>query len=816
MSPHRDISRSSSPAPPLVVPRASVAASTSVGSHVSRPPSPPLGPPHHEEAWSSRSPGTSPQRRLGFTPLPYLLPPPSRPPNFVDSSVIHELDGILFAFFGIRVEHDVMAPRPDFSFTQAFGFLPSQSLSTVIGLYLTDFEVMPAVVQAAADHRAAGVFIVPVRPGAAPLIYQNGSSIGPWYNLLLRHSRFIVRLPCCAFHLHGRSPSSNTFGVVAVLADFGKNLFISKHRRPENTITIPPPSIGTGGGPPPIFVPLGPVPFLTTRIGEEADRFCPSAAMDNAPPLSTPLPVSKDHLPPMPESPFNSEEFETSTASFPDAGTRSLALQAMRSQLRPFHGDRMKAVAAPVHLRPHSEEEALAIRATLLKGVSKGFRAGPYQGIPQPLDHRRVRCTPAGVVKKDKYKPESDRLRLISMFNAHEREGGGSINELCYSPKFLAFHFSGHHVAALAEHYGRRCRFTWLDVPNAFKCLVNTEDMLELFVTELLTTAYGREFYVELCYAFGWTPAEWAWQAVLAMILWRLHHEFGFPEARACVDNFCFVHPPGVDAESREDDILSAFRVMCVPIHELQSCKSESGGSSFTALGWEWDTMSQEMICPLDKYGFYLQQFSTWSTAPTVSVHDVESMIGMMQWLTQGFTVGRPDLYLFHPLRTKMQAEASRLRRRGVIRKTLSQQQRAVLCFWRDQLIKWDRRCPIVCEIGPTFPAQYVGRVDASTSWGCGGIFWDPLTGSLLGFQHKWPAGVIAQGLSSGVLETAGILLWLQVFGETCARSRVRLSTDSECAMLAFRASLYSSSSPLMRADLLSSRIIIHFVSPSS
>ena len=114
---------------------------------------------------------------------------------------------------------------------------------------------------------------------------------------------------------------------------------------------------------------------------------------------------------------------------------------------------------------------------------------------------------------------------------------------------------------------------------------------------------------------------------------------------------------------------------------------------------------------------------------------------------------------------------------------------------WATFFRSWDRICPLVQAFGPTAGVQVYGCVDASTSWGCGGILYIPprrgLKPKLFGFSRPWSpsernkcSGPARE--STGAFETLAILYWLIQFAYTCRLQRLLLLTDCEAVALAF------------------------------
>jgi hypothetical protein len=131
-------------------------------------------------------------------------------------------------------------------------------------------------------------------------------------------------------------------------------------------------------------------------------------------------------------------------------------------------------------------------------------------------------------------------------------------------------------------------------------------------------------------------------------------------------------------------------------------------------------------------------------------------------------------------------------------------------------LKSWDGTAPILCSFGPTAHAERHGWVDAATSpvgtAGCGGVYFDSETCTLLGFYRPWTedenkVAMRKQRVSTGWLETRAILMWLTLFGSFCECRRTLLRTDSEAAMRAFT-SAFSSADGMLEL-LRDSRLIV-------
>ena len=152
----------------------------------------------------------------------YLLPDPVPGRFRLEDSIALQLDGLVWKCLGIRLERDVMSPSLLCSNCPLFGppppFIP---LTSVDGLYLTEFADLPKVVACVASHRARGVFIVPkkwddVGPSIGPLTSRGKSKKRPptpWMKFLLQQTALTIDLPGDALVTASGSPLTFRYGL---------------------------------------------------------------------------------------------------------------------------------------------------------------------------------------------------------------------------------------------------------------------------------------------------------------------------------------------------------------------------------------------------------------------------------------------------------------------------------------------------------------------------------------------------------------------------------------------------------------------------
>jgi hypothetical protein len=705
------------------------------------------------------------------------LPPPFHGPLSLvdlprprlDFSIVSQLDGLLFAMLGIRLERDVAARTAADSHCPFYGLQSFESCGSFVGLYTDHTCFMPAAVRTAAGHHACGMFIVPAYEVYADSIVTVDKVLGPlpWQQALARSAELTFPLPPDAF-IPG--PCVTSSPMVAVFASFHyTGRFKSKRRKEKsiNLIVVPelrrPPSIGV-------------IPVLVHRVSPLADALGPTAQADVAAASTTalgPFPVITARPPT-----WDLDVLRRWSSGYPDPRVVELALAAAGEGCDPFVGDISKPVGdhGLLAARRLSPEDTLLCRQRIIAEVANHRAAGPFSTEP----FRSCRPCPSFSVPKKPHDPTNFDVRLINNFSSG---GLTSVNELCWSPRFLAYHTSAAHIRDRIAFCGPRARVWAADIPSCFRRQRIPRRLWPLFVYIMNTPGFGLEYFVDLCNPFGWTPSEWGWQAILAILLWRAR-ALQLDDLLAYVDNFWLFSPPTDDHDARCTAIESIFADANVDLHDRFHTPV------FPALGWVWDIPNMLMVCPADKNSSVLRSFAEWtavldSPAPQFTLKALESMVGILQWLSAAFALGQADLSSIVMLKTKAKAlyKSTRGKTSSV---HVSDNAAYALRFWHEHFLTWDCTCPITSGFNPTVSYQILGRVDASTDWGCGGILYDGA--SLYYFLHAWTTAerVAAQAearASTGHLEMLGACYWLHVFQGLTYGKRVQLELDSACAV---------------------------------
>jgi hypothetical protein len=349
------------------------------------------------------------------------------------------------------------------------------------------------------------------------------------------------------------------------------------------------------------------------------------------------------------------------------------------------------------------------------------------------------------------------------------------------------------------------------DIPSCFRLLPLMAILLPLFVYEINTDTFGVEWFVDLVCPFGWTPAEWQWQCMLAMILWAFRLA-DLWQMFAYVDNFFYLfHPkdPGIRKRWRSTRQLFAaiegvFSKLGIPLHE------QMVGTEFKGLGWMWDLSPTEgppaMVCANDKFAHLCRQLERWSSAAALPFEEVESVIGFLSWIVCGlsFTLGLPHLaYLRLNLgrHRGMNKHVSCAEAKQMV--LLTPEAKEALSFWNDFFPVWDRRCLCFLDFGPMAGPEVLWRMDASTRWGMGGFMWRIGDKEAYFILREWTSkeksgSIVHVRESTGVLEAQCAAECALRFARRSAGCRVLLETDHSAVALAIRR-VYSKTRPIMK-----------------
>jgi hypothetical protein len=596
--------------------------------------------------------------------------------------------------------------------------------------------------------------------------------------MLPKHILLQIPLPHNAL-TRNNQPYLPHCGLSAIVANFGPNRITKTRTRPETSIPI---NIVPNW---PADRKLQPAPKMWTMASPlpEAGTVQPDSS-----PLIHLLTPQAQPIPTPIKSSYNIPIMTSAASDYPNTRVREIAIAAMTETYDPYTGNR-ETPKLPLRTRNTSPASDEIIRNKFMDEVKGGFFAGPYNQPPFPNS-----CiTPIGTRKKNKYVPEdhplAQQIRILTDLSSTDH-GGTSTNDLTTTPRWISSHFSAGSIRDTLAWFGEGCLVTVRDIPKCFRTLKVPGTLLFLFIYSVTTPGHGTEYFVDLCFPFGWRASEQGWEACGSIIDWALFKK-GIMYMYRHVDNFFHFHgsvsAPDAIAISEATD--KQFADLTVPLHE-----QEDAVDSFVGLGWHWSTKNTSskwpliMLMPEDKYTAYTSWLSDWCSNKYLSNKQLDSLCGVIQFIAFGLQAIRP--YVAPALQFK-----ATLKRAGKHAMSPPAAVKEALLTIHDFLSNWDRRCPIVAAFGPCFPAQFRGWTDASRIMSTtnpvpcvAGILMDPsntLT-PIKAFYHILTPEEITQATqhepSVPYLELLAAAMWAEHYGSHCSASRVLLALDSSTA----------------------------------
>ena len=713
---------------------------------------------------------------------PQTLSEPSSPTWFLDTSLVLQMDAIIFSFFRRRLEHDASAVSATCAYTTSFGKLHSP-LSTVCSVFAGSCAQMRVLVRRAQAEHATGLFICKAAPDDGPRDFDGAT----WFERLALEAKlhFDFKGPCC----REVTPAEGALfcpliPVKAFVVSFNKGdpLRSKSAKRKEKKFTLATITIPLSDGK------VGALPLQLARASPLAPLrgVTPHGAPPDRAPPSDPLPPFAGFKEPSTANGWNKVLFGRMADFYPVTEVAAIAREAVSDVGfdAGFVGNRQSHV--PATNMASDPGKLTAIRSRLQEEVAAGRMAGPFARCPFPNDWCpfQGRYVPLGQAPKFKYDPDSDEFRLVSDFSAHKPH---STNDLCWNPLLLDCPLQATQLMAIIAAAGVNAQVYTGDVKKAFRNqFVRTKD-LQLFVYTVSTS----EYYVDLRHPFGHITSEFCFHSITAVIQWA----FAFmgvstpsSQAKNFVDNWFLVAPKDDTTFSQRSKQLElTLTDLGVKVHEQQL------GPEINALGWNWDTSAMAFTCPADKRLHFCNQSSKWAAdaarTNTFSTKRMEKINGTLNFLALAAPCLRLAVGHFKLLRQK----AANKKARSV---PLTMVALNVIEWLAKFLQSWSGVGTISIPFSPRDSWQALLRSDASSDIGFGAMTF-PLNVGLYGAWSKeerdaaltadGPQGGFLEASSSTILELMATKHALCLLGPSLRGMRVQLELDSQTSVTDLR-----------------------------
>jgi hypothetical protein len=196
------------------------------------------------------------------------------------------------------------------------------------------------------------------------------------------------------------------------------------------------------------------------------------------------------------------------------------------------------------------------------------------------------------------------------------------------------------------------------------------------------------------------------------------------------------------------------------------------------------------MQCPEDKFAVYCAYLRVWAVPDLkeLSLDAVRKACGLMNFIAEGWPIGRADVASIIHMRTAGEAIAFRRPRLAptAVMVKISPAAHESFDFWLSRFLVWDRKLRVHHDFGPSHSWEVRGAVDASTDWGWGGLLVSSAeVGAPIWFrnglwtQSQRTEAFVVERESTGAFELMGAFLWMSTFGKACQHKRLLLEIDN-------------------------------------
>ena len=128
--------------------------------------------------------------------------------------------------------------------------------------------------------------------------------------------------------------------------------------------------------------------------------------------------------------------------------------------------------------------------------------------------------------------------------------------------------------------------------------------------------------------------------------------------------------------------------------HEVQD-----SGNQLNSTGWDWASCPNAdsvMLCTEDKFSVYSAYLLVWARADGLIFRDIDKAIGILLFISAGFTIGKSDVAALAPMRRR--GKIARRKFAGPPDEVFvpyDPRAKASMSFWATHFPQWNRRCTV-------------------------------------------------------------------------------------------------------------------------
>ena len=384
----------------------------------------------------------------------------------------------------------------------------------------------------------------------------------------------------------------------------------------------------------------------------------------------------------------------------------------------------------------------------LEKELAEGTVAGPFSQPPFENTH----LNRFGVIPKS----QPGEWRLITDLSFPK---GRSVNDLIPDCNSTVSYEGIPEAITAIMRVGQGAMLAKFDIKRAYRLLPVSENH-----RRFLGMFWKGFFYIDLALPFGLRSAPKIFTRFADALQWICSKEGDIAYIQHYLDDFLLIGPAGSD-KCKVDlaKCLDLCSQLGVPIAKE---KTVGPTTKLTFLGFELDSIGQELRLPVSKIVRVREALSVWTTRRSGTQRELLALVGLLQHCCQALVHARPFL-------------------RRLINKAHSVSElhyHIDLSSWERDDLKWWSKL-LRCWNGKSlffFPTWECAPDVSITSDAAGSMGFAAVMGSSW-FAGKWPSE--SHTLSIAVKELIPIVLAAHIWGHEWSRKRILFKCDNQAVV---------------------------------
>ena len=284
------------------------------------------------------------------------------------------------------------------------------------------------------------------------------------------------------------------------------------------------------------------------------------------------------------------------------------------------------------HNSPTIDQNLDIVTQKINKELQLNRIAGPFSSPPFP----NFKCSPLAL--RPKQQPGKYRLLHNLSYPYDENSVNRNIPHSAAIVKYQTLQDAIH----LIHRHSPNPYLAKSDIADAFR-LVPVHSSQH----HLLGFSFKGSYYYDTMLPMGAATSCNIFETISDSIQWILANKYYLTSCVKVLDDFLFVQPT---AERTARD-LKTFTTLCDDLAiPLAPHKTEGPDTTLTFLGIELDTLAMQARLPKDKLQTYTQSIANTIADPSLTLRQLRSIIGQLQFATKVIPAGRPFLRRLHNL----------------------------------------------------------------------------------------------------------------------------------------------------------------------